>query len=486
MKIYLLNPPFLPDFFRDARWQDTSRAGTHYYPVWMAYAAAALEERHDIRLIDAPTWHWDEEATMADIQQFQPDMVVVDSSFPSLRNDISIAEVIKRQHSEVINVLVGPPTSQFPDRILESDGIDIVARWEYDLTLRELAGALERQESLDSLKGISYRHDGVIRHNPDREPSTSEELDNIPFVSRIYRKHLNVKDYFLNYSLFPMVQVFGGRGCPFQCTFCCWAQTFTGRKSRMRSAANVVAEMRWVEENLPQVREVFFEDDTFTIDKKWVFEFTEEYKKAGVRIPWACQARGDVDYETMKVMREHNCLVMVIGFESGSDVMLQNMKKGITVERSRRFLRDARKAGMPIHANFVIGLPGETWETIAATKSFIREANADAITVAVATPFPGTEFWEQAITNGSLLEENPSDFLDEQGHQKAIISYPELSNEDIVKTVDEILRGYYLSLNYVPIALRRVFRRHGWDEFKSIFHSAKAFLRYIYDRRSRA
>jgi radical SAM superfamily enzyme YgiQ (UPF0313 family) len=254
----------------------------------------------------------------------------------------------------------------------------------------------------------------------------------------------------------------------------------------MRSAANVVAEMRWIEENLPQVREVFFEDDTFTINKKWVLEFIEEYKKEGVRLPWACQARADVDYETMKTMRDSNCQVLVVGFESGSDDMLQRMKKGLTVERARRFIRDARRAGMPVHANFVIGLPGETRETIAATRSFIREANSDAITVAVATPFPGTEFWEQAVSNGSLLEENPSDFLDEQGHQKAIISYPELSNEDIVRTVDEILRGYYLSPGYVLIALRRVFRRHGWDEFKSICHSARAFLRYMSDRRGRA
>jgi len=259
-----------------------------------------------------------------------------------------------------------------------------------------------------------------------------------------------------------------------------------GRKYRMRSPANVVAEMQWVEENFPKAREIFFEDDTFTINKKWVLAFTEEYRRKGVKIPWACQARADVDYETMKAMRETNCLVLVVGFESGSDVMLENMKKGITVERTRRFIQDARKAGMPIHGNFVIGLPGETRETIEATKKLIKEANSDAITVAVATPFPGTEFYELAKSNGYLLEDNPTEFLDEQGHQKAIISYPELSNKEIVKTVDDILKGYYLSPSYVPIALRRVFRRYGWDEFKSICHSARAFLKYISNRKNKA
>jgi len=486
MKIYLLNPPFLPHFFRDARWQDTSRAGTHYYPVWLAYAAAILEENHQVRLIDAPTWNWSREGMMADIQKFRPDLVVVDSSFPSLKNDISIAELIKEKYPEASTVLVGPPTSQFPESILKSDGVDIVARWEYDFTLRELANALEKHQPLKKIKGISYKQDGKIKHNPDREFSTPEELDSIPFVSPVYAKHLNIRDYFLNYSLYPTVQVFGGRGCPFQCTFCCWTQTFMGRKYRMRSPSNIVAEMRWIEKNLPQVREVFFEDDTFTINKKWVLAFIEEYRKAGIKIPWACQARADVDYETMKTMREANCLVMVIGFESGSDTMLEKMKKGITVARTRSFIQDARRAGMPIHGNYVIGLPGETRESIEATKKLIKEANSDAITVAVATPFPGTEFYELAQHDGYLLEDNPTEFLDKQGHQKAIIAYPELSNEEIVKTVDEILKGYYLSLSYVPIALRRVFRRYGWDEFKSICHSARAFLKYIANRKNRA
>lgn len=482
MKIYLLNPPFLPNFFRDARWQDTSRAGTHYYPVWLAYATTVLEEDNQVKLIDAPTWNWNREDVMADMQKFQPELVVVDSSFPSLKNDISVAEAIKEKFPEVTTVLVGPPTSQLPDKILGSDGIDIVARREYDFILKELAGALEKHQPLENIRGISYRQDGTIKHNPDREFSTPEELDNIPFVSRVYQKHLNIRDYFLNYSLYPMVQIFGGRGCPFQCTFCCWTQTFTGRKYRMRSPANVIAEMQWLEKNMPQVREAFFEDDTFTIDKKWVLSFTEEYRQKGIKIPWACQARADVDYETMRAMREANCLVVVVGFESGSNAMLKNMKKGITIDSARRFIRDARKAGMPVHGNFVIGLPGETKETIEETRKFIREANSDAITVAVATPFPGTEFYEQAKNNGSLLEENPDEFLDEQGHQKAIISYPHLSNDEIVKTVDGILKDYYLSLSYVPIALRRVFRRYGWDEFKSICHSAKAFLKYIYRR----
>ncbi len=252
----------------------------------------------------------------------------------------------------------------------------------------------------------------------------------------------------------------------------------------MRSPANVVEEMKWVEENLPEVKEVFFEDDTFTISKKWVIVFTEEYRKRKIKIPWACQARADLDHETMKAMREANCLMAVIGFESASDVVLKNIKKGITLERSQRFIQDAKRAGLPIHGNFVIGLPGETKETIELTKKLITEARADAITVAVATPFPGTEFYTWVKSHDCLLEENPDDFLDQQGHQKAIISYPGLSNREIAETVDKILRNYYLSPAYIPVALRRIFRRYGWDELQLIWRSALGFIKYISNRQA--
>ena len=483
MKVYLLNAPYMPRFTRDMRWQDTGRAGVFYYPVWLAYATGVLEDAgFEARLVDAAARNWDIEQVMQDIGEFQPDLLVLDSSFPSLSHDLSIAETMKKEYPEVKMVLVGAPASQFAEKILAADNVDIVARWEFDLTLRELAEALSRGGNLQSVKGISYTNSDGIVHNPEREFTTSEDLDKMPFVSRVYKEHLNIKDYFLNYSLYPQVQVFGGRGCPFQCTFCSWTQTLMGRKYRMRSPSNVVDEMLWVQDNLPQVREVFFEDDTFTINTKWVLAFTEEYKRRGVEIPWGVQARADFGYETMKAMREANCLVAVIGFESGSNVVLKNVKKGITVAQIRQFARDAKRAGLPIHGNWIVGLPGETYETIEMTKKLIKETNADAITVAVTTPFPGTELYEWAKEKGYLVTDDPNEYLDKQGHQKSIMSYPNLSSEEVARIVDRILRGYFLSPSYIPIAMRRVFRRYGWDELKSMWHSAKAFIHYITKR----
>ncbi|MDI6886820.1 MAG: radical SAM protein, partial [archaeon] len=271
-------------------------------------------------------------------------------------------------------VLVGPPTSQFATEILNSTGIDLVARFEYDFTIRDVARAIGKEEDFKNIKGISYKEKGEIIHNPNREFSSSEDLDKIPFVSRVYEKHLNIRDYFLGSSLYPEIQIFTGRGCPYLCTFCSWPQTLMGRKYRERSVSNVLDELEWIQDKLPAVKEVFFEDDTFTINlslkkkalpkKNRVLEFCKEYRERGLDIIWACNARVGLDYETMKEMRKANCRLLIVGYESGSDEILKNIKKGITVEQIRRFAKDARKAGLLVHGDFIIGLPGETKETM--------------------------------------------------------------------------------------------------------------------------
>ena len=264
MKVYMLNPPYMPHFGRGMRWQDTGRAGTLYYPIWLSYATAVVEQEHETKLVDAPAWNWSREDVIKDVKRFKPDLIVMDSSFPSLNNDIEVAEEIKKNCESKI-VLVGPPTSQFPNEILNNNGVDIVARFEYDFTVRDIARAIEREEDFRNIKGISYKENEEIIHNPDREFTSSEDLDKIPFVSKVYKKHLNIKDYFLGSSLYPEVQIFTGRGCPYLCTFCSWPQTLMGRKYRVRSVSNVLDELDWIQDNLPEVKEVFFEDDTFTI-----------------------------------------------------------------------------------------------------------------------------------------------------------------------------------------------------------------------------
>ncbi|MBO3810224.1 MAG: radical SAM protein, partial [Candidatus Brockarchaeota archaeon] len=424
MRVYLLNPPYFPHFGREMRWQDTGRGGTLYYPIWLSYAAGLLESRgHTVRLADCPAWNWNVDDVLRDLKAFNPEMVVVDTSFTSLNNDLDVARQIKKA-CDVPVCMVGPPTSQFPEKMLKA--ADFVARYEYDYTVLELA---EGKKAKDVL-GLSYRRRGEAVHNPDRP--WIKDLDGLPFVSKVYREHLNVYDYFLNYSLYPMVQIFTGRGCPYQCTFCAWPQTFMGRGYRVRSLENILDEIEWIEENMPGVKEVFFEDDTFTVNGKRVVEFCEGYRKRGLDLSWSCNARVDtLDLETMREMVKANCRFLVVGFESADDAILNNIRKGFTVEQAREFAKSVKKAGLLLHTDFIIGLPGETKETIEKTRGFIKEIKPDQLQVSVVSPFPGTELYDWCEKNGYLATNNPDEYLDKEGHQKSIVSYPWLSAEEI-------------------------------------------------------
>lgn len=485
MKIYMLHPPFMlngreiPKFFRCTRWQGgTTRGGTYWYPLWLAYSTGVLENAgYKVRLVDAPAESWKLKDVMNDAKKFSPDLVVVDSNFSSLKNDSNIAKLLKDEIGAV-SVLVGPPTSQFPEKILNS-GVDIVARFEHDFTIGDIAGVIEEGKSLENVKGVSYRENGKITHNPDREFTTSDELDRIPFVSKVYKKHLNLKDYFLNHALYPMVQIFTGRGCPHQCTFCSWPKTLMGRKYRVRSVENVVDEFEYIANKLPEVKEIFIEDDTFTIDKKWIREICEEIKRRKLDITWSCNARANLDYETMRVMKEAGCRLLDVGYESGNDKILKNIRKGITTDECRKFTEDAKKAGLMILADFMFGMPGETKETAEQTIRFAKELKPNIVQFAVATPIPGTEFYNYVKEKNYLLVDDLEDSLDEEGFQKCIISYPEFTKEDIEEYVDKALKEYYLSPSFIPIAMRNILRKNGLHELKGMIMSAKVFMRYL-------
>lgn len=478
MKIYLLNAPFMDNFVRCGRWQGVAaRGGTMYYPIWLSYATGVLEKAgHKARLVDAIARKWNIDNVKEDVNLFSPDLIVVDTNFSCLRNDIDIANQLK-ENTDAASVMVGPPVSQFSERIL-NDGVDIAASFEFDFTLVDIAEAIDKGYALNGIKGISYKEGGSIVCNETRKPISSSELDEIPFVSSIYYNHLNIKDYFLNHSLYPMVQIFTGRGCPNICTFCSWPETLMGRKYRTRSIENVVDEFEYVKNNLP-VREIFIEDDAFTISNKRIAQFCNELDERDIEISWSCQSRATLDYNTMKIMKAAGCRLLDVGYESGNDQILKNIKKGTTVNQLKKFSQDAKKAKLKILADFVIGFQGETEETANQTIQFIKEIKPDLLQVAISTPIPGTEFFNWCKENGYLLTDNLESSLDNNGFQRCIISYPWLEKEKIEEYVDTILKNYYLSIHYLPIVIKSVFGNNGLHELKSIIKSGKTFLHYM-------
>lgn len=483
MRVYMLNPPFIPGFVRCGRWQGaTARSGGLDYPKWLAYATGLLElDGHKVKLSDAPAENKNKSYIIEEALRFRPDLVVIETNFSSLMNDIDVAKIVGKE-TGAQTIVVGPPSNKYDKIILCNSEIDYVARMEYDFTIMEMARNIETGSSLRNLKGISFYENGKYFRNPDRELSTSSDIDNIPFVSKIYKKHLNIKNYFLSQSLYPEVQIFAGRGCPYKCTFCSWPENLMGRKIRIRSPSNLADEFEWIQSNMPKVKEIFLEDDTFTINKNIVKDFCSEIKKRDIKIVWSCNSRANMDYSTMKSMKDAGCRLMIVGYESGNDEILKRIRKGITTKQMRKFTEDAKKARILIHADFIIGLPGENEESSKRTLRFIKEIKPNYIQVAVATPIPGTDFFEWAKKMGFLLTEDLTESIDSNGFQKCIISYPDFDKSKIETFVDQSLREYYLSPSYIPIAMANIFRKNGGiHELNSILTSAKVFLlKYIH------
>lgn len=435
MKTLFLNPPSFSRFdTAGARFAATRKTHSLWYPAWLGYAAALVPNS---RLIDCPAEEMELETLLRKIRRYN--LIVIYTSTPSFGSDVAVVESIKKANPKAKIIFVGPHVSVLPEEALKaSKVIDGVARKEFEETILEIT----QKKPWTKIKGLSYKRGKKIIHNPDRPPL--RDLDKLPFVSKIYKRDLPIKSYHLPFTLYPYIAIYAGRGCPNLCTFCLWPQTFTGRAYRHRSTANVIKEVKWIKRDLPQIKEIFFDDDTFTINKRWVEEFCQAIKP--LRITWSVNARADLSYHLLKKMKEAGCRVLVVGYESGDDKILKNVKKGVTTRQMKKFTQDAKKVGLMIHGTFVLGLPGETKRTIEKTLKFALDLDCDTIQVSIATPFPGTELYEYCQKRG-YLKETP--LVDQSGYQMPTISYPHLSAEEIKDAVEKFHLKFYFRPSYI-------------------------------------
>jgi hopanoid biosynthesis associated radical SAM protein HpnJ len=463
LKTLFLNPPTFENFDGGAssRWPATREIESYWYPVWLAYPAGMLKGS---RLLDAPPHHVSVEETISIAKDY--DFVVLFTSTPGWYGDHKIAEAMKEAHPNLKIAFVGPPVTVEPERALkECAAIDFVVRREFDYAAVEFA----QGKPLEDILGISYGRNGSVVHNPDRPPL--DDLDALPDVTDIYHRDLDVRRYNVPFLLYPFVALYTTRGCPAQCTFCLWPQTLSGHPWRQRSADAVAREMAKAKEYWPFVKEFFFDDDTFNLQKARTIELCRKLKPLG--ITWSCTSRVTTDHETLKAMREAGCRLMIVGYESGDQQILKNIKKGATVERARQFTKDSKKLGLKIHGDFILGLPGETRETIRRTIDFAKELDCETIQVSIAHAYPGTEFYDFAKANGFIVNEQK--MVDEGGHQLAHIEYPGLPREYVMEMVHRFYDDYY----FRPKAIFRIVRSAAFDstERKRLYKEAKAFLK---------
>jgi hopanoid biosynthesis associated radical SAM protein HpnJ len=433
MRTLFLQAPSFEGFDGGAgsRYQAKREIKSHWYPTWLAQLAAMVP---DSKLIDAPPHGITLDQIVPQARDY--DLVIMHSSTPTFASDIATARALKNVNPKLKVGMVGANVAIDPRRSLEkAEPIDFVTAKDYDFTVRDVAQGKDFAE----IAGLCYRdNSGAIQETAAR--TTLTDMDELPFVTPVYHRDLKIENYFIGYLKHPYISFYSGRGCKSRCTFCLWPQTIGGHKYRTRSVENVVEEIRWAKAAMPQVKEFFFDDDTFTDDLPRAEAIARELGKLGVE--WSCNAKANVPRETLKVLRDNGLRLLLVGYESGNQQILHNIKKGMRVEVARRFTKDCHDLGVTIHGTFIMGLPGETKETIQETIRFAREINPHTLQVSIAAPYPGTFLYKQAMENG-WLGNTDQNLVDDHGVQIAALSYPHLSHTEIFHSVEEFYRRFY-------------------------------------------
>ena len=469
-KTLFLSPPSFDGFDggAGARYQARREVTSYWYPTWLAQPAALVPNS---RLLDCPPHNIDVAECLRIASEY--DHVIINTSTPSLPNDCKVAEAIKAQRPSTTIGFIGAHAAVLPTETLKaSSAIDWVGRKEFDFTCKEVAEG----RPLADINGLSYRKDGKVVHNPERE--LIADMDVLPWVADVYKRDLQIEKYFIGYLMHPYISLYTGRGCPAQCTFCLWPQTIGGHKYRVRSPENVAAEMAHAKKMFPQVKEFFFDDDTFTANLPRAREIAKKLAPLGVT--WSCNSRANLDYDTIKYFKDSGLRLFLVGYESGNEDILKRIKKGVTMEEMRRFTKSCHQANVVIHGTFILGLPVETKESIENTIRFAQELDVFSLQVSLAAPYPGTELYEMAKQNGWFAKRDKrdkSDILHTDGLQQSTLEYPGLNRDEIFEEVERFYRSYYLRpkpilriiktmLEDKDVCVRRL--REGYEFFKTM------------------
>lgn len=461
MRTLFLNPPSFDNFDGGAssRWPASREIESYWYPVWLCYPAGMLP---DSKVVDAPPHKISIEQCVAMAKDFE--LLVLFTSTPGYSVDVRMAGMMKDVNPKLKVCFVGPPVTIEPEKCLRgARAIDFVVRREFDHQIVDYA----KGKPLAELSGVSYRNNGEVVNNPDAP--AIENLDALPWVTKVYKRDLDFRRYNVPFLRNPFIAFYTSRGCPAACTFCLWPQTHSGHRWRRRSAADVANEVRWALDNFPGLKEIFFDDDTFNYQRGRTIELANKLKP--LNFTWSCTSRVTIDYDTLKAMKEAGCRLLIVGYESGDPRILKNIKKGATIDMARRFTANCKKLGLLVHGDFIIGLPGETRESIRRTIEFAKQLDTETIQVSVAHPYPGTEFYDYVKQSNLITMDS---MTDEAGHQLPNLVYPGLDRGELMEWIDRFYDEYY----FRPRVVWRVVRNAIFDscERRRLHKAAKEYL----------
>lgn len=466
MRVLFLNPPFHPRFSREQRSPAVTKSGTLYYPKWLATAAGvAIQNGHEVDLVDAPAAQCSVHAVIDRIETRNIEAVVCDTSTPSIVNDVSVVESLKAANPGLHVLLVGRHVSALPKETLAmSPALEAVAIREYEYTVRDWLAAKSCGADLSAVDGLAFRRPQSDEVIVNRERRPIENLDELPFVTEVYKRFLRASDYFYGHSLWPLVVFDTSRGCPYHCAFCVYPQTFSGHKMRYRSVSRVADEFDFVAREMPEIKTVMLEDDTFIVSKPRTLELANELIRRGNKLPFDANCRADIGAETelLSTLHKAGARLFCVGFESGDVEVINGMHKNNDDRRDAkyhdeafRFVRRCRDAGIMVHGCFMVGNLNETPASMEKTLRFAKRLGPDTAQFFPIMVYPGTEAYRQARQRGYVQIEDWSSWLTKDGLHNSVVTLPNITHEQLVSFCDRARRSFYLNPPYLTYKLKQ-------------------------------
>lgn len=469
MKVLFLNPPFTD-------YGGLEGHGGKALPLNLAYLAAYLRKiRPDINIsvldCEGLGLHYPE--IEKKIREFSPDIVSITAPTPAFLQVLEICRIIKDISPKIITVLGGPHPTALPEETTKEKNIDISVVFEGEITFTELVDAIDKGKPLGDVRGIYFKDkNGNLYQTEKREPI--KDLDSLPFPARdLFPLEIYFPPPTKRISDKKAGNMITSRGCCYQCTYC-MASFMWQRRVRFRSIKNVVDE---IEEciNKYGISEFNFHDELFTISKERTIEFCQEVLERNLDIAWVCMVRVDyIDEETLRWMKKAGCKKIMFGFESGSQMILDLMKKRVALEKAEEAVKLVKKFGIKTAGNFMLGNIGETEETIRQSINLAKKLNTDTMAFFVASPYPGTEFYQTAKEKGYFRPDFEWKDFTLVSNNLPPLNLPGLPAERILYWQKRAYREYYLRPRYI---LGKIFSIRNIVDLKNLYNGAKLFLR---------
>ena len=468
MRVLFLNPPFHPRYSREQRSPAVTKSGTLYYPKWLATAAGvAIMHGHEVDLVDAPAANYSVQAVIDRIQAKNIQAVVCDTSTPSILNDVNVVERMVAAKPSLHVLLVGRHVSSLPKETLAmSRSLEAVAVREYEYTVRNWLEAKACGADLSAVDGLVWRRaNGEIVTN--RQRAAIENLDELPFVTEVYKRFLHTPDYFYGHSLWPLVVFDTSRGCPYHCSFCVYPQTFSGHIMRFRSVANVADEFDFVAREMPEIKTVMLEDDTFIVSKPRTLELANELIRRGNKLPFDANCRADIgsESELLTTLHRAGARLFCVGFESGDVEVINGMHKNNDDRRdakyheeAHRFVRRCHDSGIMVHGCFMVGNLNETPASMEKTLRFAKKHRPDTAQFFPIMVYPGTAAYREAKKRDYIQIEDWSAWLTKDGLHNSVVTLPNITHDQLVGFCDRARRSFYLAPSYLIYKLKQSIR----------------------------